>query len=95
MHHLTPRAPPICRKDHPCIERYLRYLSVDDGLLVTLCRPGHAFRRWARSAALVTGASARTVTLPAVSKVVTGRACPRGAIVVMCLPKCGRRDKLS
>ena len=20
MHHLTPRAPPICRKDHPCIE---------------------------------------------------------------------------
>ena len=21
MHHLTPRAPPICRKDHPCIER--------------------------------------------------------------------------
>jgi hypothetical protein len=20
MHHLTPRAPPICRKDHPCTE---------------------------------------------------------------------------
>ena len=21
MHHLTPRGPPMCRKNHPCIER--------------------------------------------------------------------------
>jgi hypothetical protein len=41
MHHLTPRAPPICRKDHPCIERsashfHLFPLTMGD-------------RRWARA----------------------------------------------
>src|SRR5439155_169797 len=68
-------------------------LSVGDGLLVTLRCPGQAFRRWARSAALVTGLSACTVTLPAVSKVCNRPGVPTGAIVVMCLPKCGWRGQ--
>jgi hypothetical protein len=41
----------------------------------------------------VTGLSACTVTLPAVSKVCNRPGVPTGAIVVMCLPKCGWRGQ--
>lgn len=41
MHHLTPRAPPICRKDHPCIERSASHLQL---FPLTM-----GDRRWARA----------------------------------------------
>jgi hypothetical protein len=36
MHHLTPRAPPICRKDHPCIERSAWTRRLAGGRTITL-----------------------------------------------------------
>lgn len=41
MHHLTPRAPPICRKDHPCIERSASHFQL---FPLTM-----GDRRWARA----------------------------------------------
>ena len=41
MHHLTPRVPPICRKDHPCIER--------SASLFQLFPLTMGDRRWARA----------------------------------------------
>jgi hypothetical protein len=41
MHHLTPRAPPICRKDHPCIEGAASHFQL---FPLTI-----GARRWARA----------------------------------------------
>jgi hypothetical protein len=41
MHHLTPRAPPICRKDHPCLERSASHFQL---FPLTM-----GDRRWARA----------------------------------------------
>ena len=41
MHHLTPRTPPICRKDHPCIERSASHFQL---FPLTM-----GDRRWARA----------------------------------------------
>jgi hypothetical protein len=41
MHHLTPPAPPTCRKDHPCIERSASHFQL---FPLTM-----GDRRWARA----------------------------------------------
>lgn len=74
MHHLTPRAPPICRKDHPCIER-----SVSHFQLFPLTMGD---RRWARAGRAVPPLSAR-ISWPG-DKLGEGRrwnlrGCPGGA----------------
>ena len=52
MHHLTPRAPPICRKDHPCIEGSASHFQL---FPLTM-----GDRRWARAGRAVPPFGAET-----------------------------------